>query len=416
MSQMKSAPEQAQIVVLGGGPAGLAAALAIAHSGLEAIVVAEPTNAAEDKRTSALMSSSVTMLERLDVWSECADSAAPLRRLRLIDDTARLLRAPTVEFDAAEIGEVAFGWNVPNSALVSAMRSACARSPRIAVHQATAQRIEPAQGQVRLLLSDGCELSASLLIGADGRGSPARTAAGISTDGWSYDQAAIVANLRHERFHDNVSTEFHRRPGPFTLVPLPGSRSSLVWVEARRTAEALISFDRRELSHEIERLSHRLLGGVQLEGGVGMFPLSGLAVRRFAARRIALIGEAAHVMPPIGAQGLNLGLRDAAAVTEVVVEAVRRGDDPGSRSVLEAYDRARRLDVMTRTGAVDLLNRTLLADLLPIQAARAAGLTALGSFGPLRRMFMREGVAPRLALPELMRRNDPPASKPRAAR
>jgi 2-octaprenyl-6-methoxyphenol hydroxylase len=392
------------IVVLGGGPAGLATALALANSGLAVRLVDAVADPRTDRRTSALMVASVIMLEQLGIWAGCRDAAAPLKRLRIIDDTGRLVRAPAVEFDAAEIGEDAFGWNIPNSALVAAMRAACAESPAIDIIHGAVEMITPLAGHVALHLADGTEIATPLLVGADGRNSPSRTAAGIASSDWAYDQAALAVNLLHDRTHNNVSTEFHRRPGPFTLVPLPGNRSSLVWVERQRTARALASFAPAELASEIERLSHRLLGQIRIDGPVGVFPLAGLAARRFAARRVVLVGEAAHVMPPIGAQGLNLGLRDAATIAETAADAAQRGEDVGGRTVMDAYDRARRLDVMTRTGAVDLLNRTLLSDLVAIQTLRAAGLEALGQIGPLRRLFMREGVAPRLALPALMRR------------
>ncbi len=393
-----------RVIVVGGGPVGLTAALALADAGVAVTVMDPDQEAMTDRRTAALMAASVVMLERLGVWRACRDAAAPLRRLRLIDDTGRLIRAPTVEFDAAEIGEAAFGWNVPHQALLPAMRAACTASPLIERLTGTVERILTEEDRVTVRLDSGREIAARLLVGADGRASLARRVAGIRVDEWRYDQAALVANLRHGKPHEETSTEFHRTAGPFTLVPLPGQGSSLVWVESRAVAEALASFRPADLAREIERLSRRLLGSVEVDGPVAVFPLSGLTARRFAARRIALVGEAAHVIPPIGAQGLNLGLRDAAALADIVGEATRLGADPGGAAVTSGYDRSRYPDVASRTGAVDLLNRSLVSSLLPIQLARATGLAALSAIAPLRRAFMREGVAPRLALPGLMRR------------
>jgi 2-octaprenyl-6-methoxyphenol hydroxylase len=187
--------------------------------------------------------------------------------------------------------------------------------------------------------------------------------------------------------------EFHTRFGPFTLVPLPGRRSSLVWVCEPQEATRLAALDDASLADEIERRSHSVLGNIAIESGRGLFPLSGMTARRFAGGRVALVGEAAHVIPPIGAQGFNLGLRDAAAIAKIAAEAVADGCDPGAADVLESYCRQRRKDAESRTLAVDLLNRSLLTNFVPFQAVRGLGLTLLGSVGPLRRALMREGVA-----------------------
>jgi 2-octaprenyl-6-methoxyphenol hydroxylase len=214
---------------------------------------------------------------------------------------------------------------------------------------------------------------------------------------------ALTFSLAHGRPHHDISTEFHTQQGPFTLVPLPGQRSSLVWVVAPDEAERLGERDAAGLEEEIERRSHSILGKLEVEPGHGAFALGVETARRFAARRIALIGEAGHVMPPIGAQGLNLGLRDAATISELVVAARRHGEDIGGTALTDAFDRSRRTDVTTRAVAVDLLNRSLLSDFLPVQGARGLGLYLLDRIGPLRRAMMREGVAPRMGEPRLMR-------------
>lgn len=209
--------------------------------------------------------------------------------------------------------------------------------------------------------------------------------------------------MRHSRPHHDASIEFHTPTGPFTIVPLPGLRSSLVWVLDPAQADAFTALDDHDLSGEIERAAHSILGKIEVETGRGLFPLHIATARRFADKRIVLIGEAAHVVPPIGAQGLNLGLRDAAAIGELAVGADRRGHDIGGTDVMAAYDRMRRSDVGSRTLAIDLLNRTLLTDFLPVQSARGLGLYMIDRIGPLRRAVMREGVAPAAAQPRLMR-------------
>jgi 2-octaprenyl-6-methoxyphenol hydroxylase len=392
------------VVVAGGGPAGLSAALAVARSGLSVVVVDPVGDPGNDRRTSALMVASVSMLEELGVWRLCSEAAAPLERMRIIDDTGRLFRAPSVDFAASEIGEAAFGWNIPNANLVAALRQRIAETEGVRLIASSIEDVDLSDDVAAVRLTTGEVLAARLLVAADGRHSLCREAAGIGVDDWSYDQAAIVVNLKHTRPHQNVSTEFHRPSGPFTLVPLPGNRSSLVWVETRKMADALSTFDDASLAEEITGLSHRILGRVEIDGPRGLYPLSGLVARRYASKRVALVGEAAHVVPPIGAQGLNLGLRDAAAIAEIAEDAVAAQSDPGDPRACVAYDTARRVDVLSRAGAIDVLNRTLLADFPLAQMARSAGLSALGTIGPLRRIAMREGVAPVYRLPRLMRR------------
>jgi 2-octaprenyl-6-methoxyphenol hydroxylase len=189
--------------------------------------------------------------------------------------------------------------------------------------------------------------------------------------------------------------------GPFTLVPLPGNRSSLVWVLEPETAEEVARLDHAALSMEIERRSHSILGKIEVEEGRGIFPLIIATARLFGQNRVALVGEAAHVIPPIGAQGLNLGLRDAASIGELMVAAARDGGE--IEHVLAHYDELRRKDVDSRALAVDLLNRSLLTDFLPVQGARGFGLYLIDHIGPLRRAIMREGIAPAAAQPRLMR-------------
>ncbi len=213
----------------------------------------------------------------------------------------------------------------------------------------------------------------------------------------------MTFNLAHARPHQDTSTEFHTESGPFTLVPLPGRRSSLVCVVDPEEAEKLAALDGAVLDDEIEQRSHSILGKVGVQPGRGVFPLAVETARRFGVNRIALIGEAAHLVPPIGAQGLNLGLRDAACIGELVVAARRDGGDVGDADLLLRYDGLRRMDVKGRTLAVDLLNRTLLSDFLPVQSARGLGLYLIDRIGPLRRAAMREGVAPVASQPRLMR-------------
>ena len=387
------------MAVIGGGPAGLMSAIALAASGVETMLIAPP--AQPDHRTTALLASSVTALETLGVWPACRPHAAPLRKIRIVDATARLLRAPEVCFDAAEIDLDAFGYNIENRHLLAALQ---ARAADLKINHIPAAALAVKSDEREVVIGVvGGEARAQLVIGADGARSICRAAAGIGSKRREYPQAALTLNLAHARPHDDISTEFHTESGPFTLVPLPGRRSSLVCVLAPETARDLAAMTDDVLAKEIERRSHSLLGPVSVEPGRGFFPLAVETANSLAQSRIALVGEAAHVVPPIGAQGLNLGLRDGAAIAEIVADARRRGLDVGVPSVLARYAASRHADVLSRTVAVDFLNRSLLADFLPVQGMRGLSLFLVERIGPLRRALMREGVAPAMSQPRLMR-------------
>jgi 2-octaprenyl-6-methoxyphenol hydroxylase len=376
------------ITVVGAGPTGLAAALLLDRTGYQVALIAPPRTQA-DERTSALLAGSIALLERIGVWPHLKRDAAPLRTLRIVDATGRLIRAPEVAFDAPEIGLDAFGYNVPNTALLSALEEAVGRSG-IGRHLTSAEDIIVDDDVVRITFSDGAKVSAPLVVAADGRGSRTRVAAGISVRDWRYEQSALVVNLRHSWPHDDTSTEFHTPTGPFTLVPLPGLRSSLVWVGTKEETEDRLVLSDAALADAIERRSASILGAIELDGRRQAFPLAGMTADRFAANRIALAGEAAHLFPPIGAQGLNLGYRDVSTLGDLLAGPV---SDPGDKDLLAAFDRARRGDVLMRTAAVDALNQTLLTGFLPVQGLRGLGLFLLDRVPPLRRAMMRQGVA-----------------------
>jgi 2-octaprenyl-6-methoxyphenol hydroxylase len=389
----------AEVAVIGGGPAGLVSAIALAVAGVDTVLVAPP--AEPDHRTTALLSGSVTALETLGAWQACLPHAAPLKKLRIIDDMQRLIRAPEVFFAAAEIGLDAFGYNIENRHLIAALeaRAVALKLSRIAgsalaiASDPAGVTIEHAGGQARVRLA----------IGADGRRSLCRAAAKIATRQRHYPQTALTLNLVHARSHDDTSSEFHTESGPFTLVPLPGRRSSLVCVLEPARAAELSAMPDTELSAEIERRAHSLLGKMSVEPRRGVFPLAVETAEAFARGRIALVGEAAHVVPPIGAQGLNLGLRDGATIAEIVADARRHHFDVGAPDVLARYDVARRADVLSRIIVIDLLNRSLLTDFFPAHGARGLSLYLVDRIGPLRRALMREGVAPTASQPRLMR-------------
>jgi 2-octaprenyl-6-methoxyphenol hydroxylase len=390
---MSDTAEPFDVIVIGGGPAGLSAAIALAQTSAKTALIARRA-AYSDNRTTALLGGSVDLLQQWDVWPRCKDHAAPLQVMRLVDDTGRLIRAPEVRFSCEEIGLDVFGYNIENRALVTALEQRAAELSELTRFDDDADSIAPEDEAVEIRTGQGKSLSARLVIGADGRQSLCREAAGIEVTRRELNQAALTFNVGHSRPHRNISTEFHTPQGPCVFVPLPGDRSSVVWVAAPKEAERLMALSDDELSEAAERQSHSILGRLRIEPGRHLFPLAIEHIRQFAKARIALVGEAAHVVPPIGAQGLNMGLRDAADIAEIVGQGLVSGEDPGSPPVLQRYGRARRADVASRTFAIDVANRSLLNDFLPMQSLRAAGLHLIGSFGPLRRLAMREGLAP----------------------
>ncbi|ADH89007.1 Ubiquinone biosynthesis hydroxylase, UbiH/UbiF/VisC/COQ6 family [Ancylobacter novellus DSM 506] len=398
---MSPRSDKAQAVtVVGGGPSGLIAALALASGGLPVTLVAPPR--APDPRTTALMDGSVRALEALGLWERLRKDASPLRVMRLVDGTQRLLRAPEVEFRAGELGLEGFAWNLENEVLLAALDDAVAEAAGIERVSGAVRSVADGTEQVVVELDDGRTIAAALVAAADGRNSPCRRAAGIGVKVRDYPQVAVTATLAHSRPHHDVSTEFHTETGPFTLVPLPGDRSSVVCVVSAREAEELLALSEDAFARVMERKARSILGRMSLVSPRGSFPLSQRTAERFAKGRIALIGEAAHIIPPIGAQGLNLGLRDAATLAELVVDAVQAGEDIGGAGVTDAYERRRRADVASRGFAVDLFNRSLLSDLVPVAGLRGLGLWLMGRSPMLRKAVMREGVGPTRDVPRLL--------------
>jgi 2-octaprenyl-6-methoxyphenol hydroxylase len=384
--------EAFDVIVVGAGATGSFAAIALARTGLRIAHVA-PLAGSRDERTSALLAGSVTLLKRFDLWATLAPIAAPLRTMRIVDATGGLIRAPEIAFESAEIGLEAFGYNMRNAGLLAALAERAGSLANLVRIDDTVVGTDSGDDAVALTTAGGRRLSARLAVAADGRRSALRQAAGIAARETRYDQSALVVNLRHDHPHHDTSTEFHTRTGPFTLVPLGERSSSVVCVERPAIAEALAAMDDAGLARELERRAQSLLGRFTIDGPRQTFPIASLVAATMAGGRIALVGEAGHALPPIGAQGLNLGLRDVAALADICAEAARNGGDPGSAAALDRYRRARRADVLTRSAAIDLVNRSLLAGFLPVDLARVAVLSVANAFAPVRRLLMQAGLA-----------------------
>lgn len=377
------------IIVAGAGHVGLIAAIALAQS-FDNVVSLGVLPEGSDKRTTALMVPAIKFLEKIGLWDSIEPHAAPVTTMRILDGTNRLIRSPAVTFEASEIDAPAFGYNIPNVTLTSVLSDALKNS-KVKHVAASATHYHPAESAIAVEGSDGSMYTANIVVAADGRSSLAREAAGISARTWSYNQTAIVLSFSHTRDHHDISTEFHTEHGPFTQVPLPGKRSSLVWVTTPAHAVELLELARDQLATRVEERMQSMLGAITIDVDPQSWPLSGLVPNSFARNRVFLAGESAHVFPPIGAQGLNLGVRDVETLLETLPID---GMDLGTTSVITTYNRKRSPDILARTGAVDALNRSLLSDFLPVQMVRSGGLELLRAFSPLRGFVMREGLRP----------------------
>ncbi len=395
---MTRAHEDIDVLISGGGIAGLIAAAAFGSEGYSTLCVdpappvTDEADAGADLRTTAFLQPSIRLFRDIGLWDWLAPHATPLQIMRIVDaggrhPVPRLIR----DFDAAEIGDDPFGWNLPNWRLRReiAARLDQLQSVRFLPGRATADVVARDEG-AHVTLDDGQRFRARLLIAADGRDSPVRQALGIGVRTFRYGQKALAFAVTHERPHDNVSTEVHRSGGPFTLVPLPDRNgqpcSAVVWMENGRETARLAALPADEFEAELNARSAGVLGHLRLATRLTQWPIISQIADRFTAPRTALVAEAAHVVPPIGAQGLNMSLADLAALLDL------SRDGLGEASALARFERSRRPDAYARLLGIDALNRASQARLRPLRDLRAATLGGLYGVGPLRRMMMRAGL------------------------
>ncbi|RQP05003.1 MAG: UbiH/UbiF family hydroxylase [Paracoccus sp. BP8] len=390
--------DDTEVLVSGGGIAGLIAAAAFGSAGHRVVCVdpAPPVTdeAAEgsDLRSTAFLRPSIAVLQAAGLWDRLSPHATALQVMRIIDAGGKLPQARLArDFDAAEISDQPFGWNLPNWLLKREI------SARLAGLQNV--RFLPGTGTAGLLardsealatLTDGRRIRAKLVIGADGRNSPVRESLGIGTRTLRYGQKALAFAVTHDRPHDNVSTEIHRSGGPFTLVPLPDRdgkpSSAVVWMERGPETARLRALPREDFEAELNRRSAGVLGRLTQATRLTEWPIISQIADRFTGPRTALIAEAAHVVPPIGAQGLNMSLADLAALLDLSAE------DPGSAESLAAYERRRRPEALARLFGIDALNRASMISARPLRDLRAAALGGLYAVAPVRRFMMRAGL------------------------
>ncbi len=384
-------------IISGAGPAGLSAAVLLALDGVKCAIIAPPF--VDDPRTTALMQPAMQMLKFIGLWpSDLQSHCAALKQLHLVDDTGNMFAAPRVEFSAREMNLEEFGWNVPLAKLVPALQ-ARAQELGVVFIEGTSASVETRESQITVKTDAGQTLTAEVILIADGAKSKLREQLGFDIETERFDQMALATSFEHSVRHDFISTEFHKSAGPFTTVPLPGNRSSLVWMERPARMAELMALTDNQLAIEIQLESHGLLGKISNIGPRKTFQMQSQRATSFAKNRAILIGEAAHALPPIGAQGLNLSLRDAAQAADLIIGSA----DAGAENICTQYNGLRRADVLPRQQMVALLNRSLLSGLLPFNMARAGGLAAIAKFSPLRGLAMRQGLSPALGLPFAMR-------------
>lgn len=401
---------QTEVLVLGGGMAGMTLANALAGSGIATIVIdsapqASLLDAAYDGRASAIAHGSAQVFRGIGLWPFLEADAGPILDIRVADGTVE--GGPStlfLHYDHSEIGDQPFGYMIENRAIRRALFEQAEGLPALR-RIAPARVVELTRGAagVAAVLEDGRRIAGRVVVGAEGRSSPTREGAGIGVTRWSYEQTAIVCTVAHEREHCGVAVEYFLPSGPFAMLPMTGRRMNIVWTERPVLADRFLALDDAAFLAELHRRFGDWLGTLELAGPRFSYPLGLQHAARYTDRRLALIGDAAHAIHPIAGQGLNLGLRDVAALAEAVVDARRLGLDIGGADVLRRYERWRRFDTVLLASVTDGLNRLFSNDFPPLRLARDLGLAAVGHIPPLKRFFMRHAMGVVGDLPRLVR-------------
>jgi 2-octaprenyl-6-methoxyphenol hydroxylase len=408
MNKARSSRQRTEVAVGGAGFAGLALAIALrqALGAPFAVTVIDPTLAhaqSKDPRASAIAAAARRLFEAIDVWDAVAPNAQPILDMVVTDSKLDDAVRPTFLTFGGDVEEgEPFAHMVENRHLVDALATK-ARDLGVDLRAGAVAGFENAGNGVDVSLADGEVISAQLLVGADGAHSLIRERAGITNHGWSYDQSAIVTTVAHEREHNGRADEHFLPAGPFAILPLTGKRCSIVWTENTREAQRIVALPDDEFHKELEKRFGLQLGELKVIGPRRAFPLGLFTARTFIGERLALIGDAAHIIHPIAGQGLNMGLRDVAALAEAIADAARLGLDPGGPDVLERYQRWRRFDTMTMGIATDGLNRLFSNHSDVLRLARDIGLGLVERMPALKRMFIREAAGFTGDVPKLLK-------------
>ncbi|MYM54714.1 UbiH/UbiF family hydroxylase [Thalassovita mangrovi] len=392
------------ILVSGGGVAGLTAAAVFGTAGFSVLCVdpsppvIERDAEGSDLRTTAFLQPAQALLEKAGLWARVADDAAPLQIMRIVDAGGDIPEPRVVkDFNASDISDRPFGWNLPNWLLRREFMARLAELPNVEFRPGTGTRsVFTREAMARVGLSDGTSVTARMVIAADGRNSPVREATGIKVKTTRYGQKALAFAVTHPIPHENVSTEIHRSGGPFTLVPLPDYQgmpsSAVVWMERGPEAMRLAALPEDAFEAAMTERSCSLFGPLTLASRRTVWPIISQIAERMSGERVALVAEAAHVVPPIGAQGLNMSLGDMRVLLELAEAAPER---LGDRQMLDTYHRRRHTEVQARVTGIDLLNRASMIESRPLRDLRAAGLNAIYSLAPVRKTMMQMGLGAR---------------------
>ncbi len=405
---LKEHHKKTDLLIGGAGFAGLALAIALRQGLGEAfaVTVADPALAAtpsKDPRASAIAAAARRLFKAIDVWDAVASDAQPILDMVVTDSKLDDAVRPTFLTFGGDVEEgEPFAHMVENRHLIDALVKK-AREAGVDLRADSVSGFEHAANAIDVQLAGGETISARLLVGADGAKSKIREQAGIASHGWNYDQSAIVTTVRHEREHQGRAEEHFLPAGPFAILPLTGKRSSIVWTETAREAERVVALPDEEFHAELEKRFGLHLGDIAVVGPCRAFPLGLFTARSFIAERLALVGDAAHIIHPIAGQGLNMGLRDVAALAEAVADAARLGLDIGGAQVLERYQRWRRFDTMTMGVATDGLNRLFSNSSDVLRLVRDLGLGVVERLPALKRVFIREAAGFTGDVPKLLR-------------
>lgn len=393
------------VTIIGGGMVGLTAAIGLAQSGFSVAVIerapkGDLTAAAYDGRASALAFATCRMLEALGIWRHMEKFAQPIKEIRVSDGPSLL----HLHFDHKALGEGPLGNMVENRHTRIALFDRVTELENIHLFQGEdIETMERSTGKTVVTLASGTQIQSKLLLGTDGRGSMVRRSAGIPVSVFDYKQHGIVCSIKHEHSHEGIAHERFLPAGPFAILPLTGNRSSLVWTEKAHLVETIMALPDRSFAAEIQRRTGDFLGQVTPVGGRWAYPLSLQYADTYTDTRMAILGDAAHGIHPIAGQGLNLGLRDVAALVEVISDSASVGLDIGSPQVLDGYAGWRHADNAALIGVTDVLNRLFSNDVTPVRAARDIGLAVVNEIPPLKNFFMSHARGTVGELPRLLR-------------
>lgn len=397
--------DRTEIAIVGGGLIGPALALALADAGFDvALLDAQPAairaDPAFDGRAYAVSFASHNLLRQVGVWGALADHAQPIRNIHVSEGGAA---APLLHFDPQELDQRRFGWIVEDRWLRNALLTRLADVGIRHIAPAEVTHVARDGTLAEIAIAGQAPLRAQLVVAADGRRSQLARQAGIRRVGWSYAQNGLVNAIEHDLPHEGLAHQSFFPGGPFAVLPLPGNRSSLVWSERRAEAERLAALPDDAFIADVARRIDGRLGAIRLAGKRWSYPLDLTLATAFAAPRLALIGDAAHGVHPIAGQGMNLGLRDVAALAETLTDAARRGEDVGGLPVLQQYQQWRRFDTTVMALGMDGLNRLFSNQNSALSGIRQAGLQMVGGLGALRRGFMRQAIGAEGDVPKLLR-------------